>query len=95
MILVQGFWLPRIKIIQFTGGFRPNFRDLTIILDTHLTFLTPKKEEYFIRGWRFTRNSETAKNPRSRQISLLDPLHKFREGTLIIFTFILLHEKFL
>ena len=56
MILVQGFWLPRIKIIQFTGGFRPNFRDLTIILDTHLTFLTPKKEEYFIRGWRSTRN---------------------------------------
>ena len=49
MILVQGFWLPRIKIIQFTGGFRPNFRDLTIILDTHLTFLTPEKEEYFDR----------------------------------------------
>ena len=48
MILVQGFWLPRIKIIQFTGGFRPNFRDLTIILDTHLTFLTPKKEEYIL-----------------------------------------------
>ena len=65
--LAQNFSPLRIKIIQFPGGFRLNFRDLTtIILDTHLTFLTRKKEECFIREWRF---KETVKLRRTLAVA--------------------------
>ena len=54
------------------------------ILDTLFKFLTPKKGEYFtaVAGWRFASISETVKNPRSSQISLLDSLCTFRESTM-------------
>ena len=54
------------------------------ILDTLFKLLTPKKGEYFtaVAGWRFTSISETVKNPRSSQISLLDSLRTFRESTM-------------
>ena len=50
------------------------------ILDTLLTFLTPKKEG-ILSGWRSASISETVKNLRNGQISLLDALRTFREST--------------
>ena len=54
---------------------------LAPILDTLLTFLTPKDREYFIRvEIRQLSIIETVKNPRSGQISLLDSLDMFRQS---------------
>ena len=59
------------------------FRDLNfhnIILDILVTFLTPKKEEYFIRV-EITGISKTVKNPQSGEFSLLNPLCTVRKST--------------
>ena len=61
-----------------------NFRDLNfhniIILDILVTFLTTKKEEYFIRV-EITGISKTVKNPQSGEFSLLNPLRTVRKST--------------
>ena len=61
-----------------------NFRDLNfhyIILDILVTFLTPKKEEYILSGWRSTGISKSVKNPQSGEVSLLNPLRTVRKST--------------
>ena len=45
------------------------------ILDVYL------RNRSILSRWRSTSNNETVKNPRSGQISLVDPLHTLREST--------------